>query len=125
MDDPMFGTSKDIVLIGLYLLTYWGNKNALINVIRLLQNIQKNETFLLYVMHPLKKFYESLTNKNDKRNFGSIINVGVRQTFIRLPYPSFHKKDGHNHTHPIQSKRRNPIERMMNYVQLQLYRKNV
>jgi len=23
---------------------------------------------------------------------GSIINVGVRQTFIRLPYPSFHKK---------------------------------
>lgn len=56
---------------------------------------------------------------------GSIINVGVRQTFIRLPYPSFHKKDGHNHTHPIQSKRRNPIERMMNYVQLQLYRKNV
>ena len=59
------------------------------------------------------------------QKLGSIINVGVRQTFIRLPYPSFHKKDGHNHTHPIQSKRRNPIERMMNYVQLQLYRKNV
>lgn len=79
----------------------------------------------------------NLCAKNETRNsvrkniiyiatiIGSIINVGVRQTFIRLPYPSFHKKDGHNHTHPIQSKRRNPIERMMNYVQLQLYRKNV
>ena len=67
----------------------------------------------------------ALTEFESAVNTGSIINVGVRQTFIRLPYPSFHKKDGHNHTHPIQSKRRNPIERMMNYVQLQLYRKNV
>ncbi len=81
--------------------------------------------FIIAVTEPMYPMWGKGMHKQLGDISGSIINVGVRQTFIRLPYPSFHKKDGHNHTHPIQSKRRNPIERMMNYVQLQLYRKNV